>query len=377
MRSNGTLIDDNQKILSLISPEYVKLDFSSLSSLSVTNWGEPNFMDNYVLIYKANLPADITIYNILLEKLSSKVFWFTYVDSSETYVSNANELMIRAYINYLITNEPVKYYVKAQFLPNKDYSKEILKVSKFSECGITVRHVSKNKFQVEPINLSFEGIDEAKSVYNDLLDLNDFFKDVNMDKDTILNNYEAVLKLSRDKRMLATLSNIKTYFNCKFNLKNGNIVFDGTDYVINDEESATAFQAKVIDVYHFFRNVINSTDKKDIISEIYNQKVSPEIKQEFVDNMASYINVTKNQELIDWIVTISKESKYTLNITYDAQGVFYIEDAIIVTPLDAKEYYIDYMDKKKEKLAMIIYKNNIIGKIKRIWDKFRARFAKA
>ena len=76
------------------------------------------------------------------------------------------------------------------------------------------------------------------------------------------------------------------------------------------------------------------------------------------------------------LVTISKESNYTLNITYDEQGVFYIDGAIIVTALDAKEYYIDYMDRKTEKLAVAIYKNNIITKIKKVWNKFRARFAK-
>ncbi|MBQ9279501.1 MAG: hypothetical protein IJ215_00400 [Clostridia bacterium] len=377
MRYSGTLIDENQKILSLISHEYVKLDFSSLSSLSVTNWNEPSFMDNYVLIYKANLPADITIYNILLEKLSSKIFLFTYINSSDTYIANADAFMIRAYVNYLITKEPVEYYIRAQFLPNKEYAKEILKVNKFTDCGVNVEHLGKNKFQITPLNITFENMEGAKSVYHDLLDLNDFCKDVNMDKGIILANYESVQKLSKDKRMLATLSNIKTYFGCQFNMKNGNIIFDGTEYMINDEESATAFQAKVIDAYHFFRNVINTKDKKDIISEIYNQKVSTEIKKEFLGNMASYINATKNQELVDWIVTISKESKYTLPISYDTQGIFYIDGAIIVTPLDAKEYYIDYMDKQREKLAMIIYKNNIIGKIKRIWDKFRARFARA
>ena len=305
------------------------------------------------------------------------MFLFTYVNASDTYVSNANEFMIRAYVNYLITKEPVAYQIRAQFLPNREYIKEIIKVNKFTECGVHLEHISKNKFQVSPIGVTFESIEEAKSVYDDLLDLNDFCKDVNMDKNIILENYESVKKLSKDKRMLATLSNIKTYFNCKFNMENGNIVLEGTNFMIHDEESATECQAKIIDAYHFFRNVINPKDKKDIISEIYNQKVSPEIKEEFLQNVASYIHAIKNQELIDWIVTISKESKYTLHISYDTQGVFYIDDAIIVTPLDAKEYYIDYMDKQKEKLAMILYKNNIIGKIKRIWDKFRARFARA
>ena len=192
-----------------------------------------------------------------------------------------------------------------------------------------------------------------------------------------MNNYDAVLKLSKDKRMIATISNISSYFKGKFNIKDGFITVDGTDIKINDEETATSYQNAVIDAYHFFRNVINTTDRRDIISEMYNNNVSPEIKKEFEDNLSSYLKVIKNRDLIDWIVTISKESKYTLNITYDEQGVFYINGAIIVTPLDAKEYYIDYMDKKKEKLAVDIYKNTILNKIKTIWNKFRARFASA
>lgn len=377
MNYSGEIIVENPKLLNIINHEFVKLDFSKLTSLSASNWYEPTFMDTYVLIYKAQLPPDIISYHILLEKLSTKRFLFAFSDAGNTYISNANEWMIRAYVNYLITGENASYSVKSQFLPNKDYEKEILKVCKFSDCGISVKHLNKNKFCIEPIRVTFETVEDIKNIYDDLLDLNDFYKDVNMDKDVMLSHYEEVLKLSKDKRMLATLSNIKTYFDCQFNMTNGKIVFDGTPYVIEDEDTAVTFQSKVIDAYHFYRNVINTTDKKDIISEIYNKKVDPQIKKDFSQNMASYINVIQNKELIDWIVTISKESKYTLNITYDSQGVFYIDGAVIVTPLDAKEYYIDYMDKKKEKLAMVIYKNNIVSKIKRIWNKFRARFAKA
>ena len=197
-----------------------------------------------------------------------------------------------------------------------------------------------------------------------------------MDKEVMFANYSDVLKLSKDKRMLATVSNITNYFACKFHMNCGNIAFAGTDVLINDEKSATEFQAKIVDAYHFFRNVVNTSNKKDIISEVYNKRVDPAIMAEFEKNAASYINVMKNKDLIDWIITISKESKYTLEITYDNQGVFYIDGAVIVTPLDAKEYYIDYMDKKKEKLAVAIYKNNLVTHIKKIWNKFRARFAK-
>ena len=65
-----------------------------------------------------------------------------------------------------------------------------------------------------------------------------------------------------------------------------------------------------------------------------------------------------------------------LKINFDEQGVFYIDGSIIVTSQEAKEYYIDYMDKKKEKLAMAIYNNGIVNKIKRVWNMFKAKFGK-
>lgn len=377
MAQENMLREEKRRLLGLMNYEYVKLDFFKLTSTLDNNLNEPRWMDVYVLLYKAGLPADITVYNILLEKLSKPVFWFYFIDGEKRYLANADELLIKRYIYYLITGESAEYYVKSQYIPRKDYIKEILKVSKFSECGIYLKHVNDNKFRVEPFNIEFETIDEAKKIYEELLDIKDFYTNINVDKKVFLNNYDAVLKLSKDKRMIATISNISSYFKGKFNIKDGFITVDGTDIKINDEETATSYQNAVIDAYHFFRNVINTTDRRDIISEMYNNNVSLEIKKEFEDNLSSYLKVIKNRDLIDWIVTISKESKYTLNITYDEQGVFYINGAIIVTPLDAKEYYIDYMDKKKEKLAVAIYKNTILNKIKTIWNKFRARFASA
>lgn len=377
MAQENMLREEKRRLLGLMNYEYVKLDFFKLTSTLDNNLNEPRWMDVYVLLYKAGLPADITVYNILLEKLSKPVFWFYFIDGEKRYLANADELLIKRYVYYLITGESAEYYVKSQYIPRKDYIKEILKVSKFSECGIYLKHVNDNKFRVEPFNIEFETIDEAKKIYEELLDIKDFYTNINVDQKVFLNNYDAVLKLSKDKRMIATISNISSYFKGKFNIKDGFITVDGTDIKINDEETATSYQNAVIDAYHFFRNVINTTDRRDIISEMYNNNVSPEIKKEFEDNLSSYLKVIKNRDLIDWIVTISKESKYTLNITYDEQGVFYINGAIIVTPLDAKEYYIDYMDKKKEKLAVAIYKNTILNKIKTIWNKFRARFASA
>lgn len=377
MQYDTLLREEKRKLLNLMNYEFVKLDFSKLSIRLDNNLEKPRWMDTYVELYKANLPPDITIYNILLEKLSTPINYFYYEDGDKNYISNANEFMLKAYLNYLITNEKVEYYVKVQFVPHKEYIKEILKIKKFAECGIFLKHLSENLFMLEPINVKFETIGEAKSIYDELLDYNDFYKNVNTDMKQMVAHYDTVLKLSKDKRMLATISNITNFFDLKFNVSDNVITFENTDILIYDEDTANAFQNRVIDAYHFFRNVINTRDKKDIISEIYNRKLDHEIKKQFEENVSSYINIIRNKDLIDWIITISKESDYTLDIKYDDQGIFYINGAIIVTPLDAKEYYIDYMDSKKEKLAVAIYKNNIITKIKRLWNKFRARFAKA
>ncbi len=369
--------EEKRKLMCLIRDEYIDVDFSNAFLLPNTNFDEPRWMDTYVYLYKANLPSDIIIYNILLEKLSTSFMYMQIDNGKDVYISNCNELMLREYVRYLITKEPNRYYAKAKYIPAKEYTKELIKLDKFNKCGIYVKHICNEKFEIHPLGIEVDGIKKARSVYDELLDYNDFYKNVNMDKSIMLQNYEAILNLSKDKRMLATISNITNYFNCKFSMVNSNITFDGTDIIINDEDTATNFQARIIDAYHFYRNVINTTNKKDIISEIYNKRVDSEILNEFVENASSYINIVTNKDLIDWIVTISKESNYTLNITYDDQGVFYIDGSIIVTPLDAKEYYIDYMDRKKEKLAMAIYKNNIVTKIKKIWNKFKAKFARA
>lgn len=377
MAEKNMLREEKRKLLNLMRYEYIKLDFSKLTSILDNNLGEPRWMDVYVMLYKAGLPADIVAYNILLEKLSKPIFWFYFIDDEKRYLVNADATITKNYVNYLITGESPEYYIKSQYIPKKEYIKELLKVSKFSDCGIYLKHISDNKFSIEPFGLCFETIEDAKRIYEELLDIKDFYANVNVDKSVLLGNYDTVLKLSKDKRMLATISNISSYFKGTFNVKDGFITVDGTNIKIDDEGSATVYQNAVIDAYHFFRNVINTGDRRDIISEMYNNNIAPEIKAEFEENLPSYINVIKNRELIDWIVTISKESKYTLNITYDEQGIFYINGAIIVTPLDAKEYYIDYMDKKKEKLAVAIYKNTLLNKIKTIWNKFRARFASA
>ena len=227
-----------------------------------------------------------------------------------------------------------------------------------------------------PVNENFSNIDEAEIVYNTLIEVQDLTKSLNLTVKNFLDNYETAKKLAKDKRMIATLSNILSYFDLKFIIKNGNITLEGLNYVITNEADADKFQVKLIDAYQFFRNVMNTENKRDIVSEIYNKKLKEEIRKEFEDNVIKIFKLLKNQELIDWIITISKESKYTLDIKFDDQGVFFVDNNIITNVADAKEFYIDYMDKKKEKLSMTVYKNNILTKLKSIWNKFRARFVK-
>lgn len=368
--------EEKRKILSIVSEEYVDLDCSKILSIKENNCSEPRWMDVYVSLFNAKLPPDITIYNILLEKLSQRIQLFYFEDNGKNYLFNATEPFIRTYLWYKLTNEPVNQSLKVKYIPHKDYVKEICKLSKFSENGLYLKHVSEDKFVIEPLDLHFENIDEATKLYDQLLDWCDFYRNIKMDKKFLIENYNTVLKLSKDKRMIATVSNVTNFFDCEFVLDNECIALSSTDIRIDDEESANDFQKKVIEAYHFFRNVINTKEKKDIVSEIYNRNVSEDIKKEFESDISSYINIMKNNELTEWIVTISKESNYSLDIKFDAQGVFYINGAIIISPLDAKEYYIDLLDRKKANLALVVYKNNIVSKIKKMWNRFRAHFAK-
>ena len=209
-----------------------------------------------------------------------------------------------------------------------------------------------------------------------MIEIQDLSMSLKLTNHNLLEHFKVAETLSKDKRMIATLSNILSSFQLNYVIKDDFLTLEGTSFEINDESSAMVFQAKLIDAYHFFRNVINTQNKKDIVSEIYNKKVSKEIKTQFEEHVVDYINVLKNQDLIDWIITISKESKYTLKINYDEQGVFYIDGSIIVTPQDAEDYYIGYMDKKKEKLAMAVYHNGIVNKIKRVWMLIKSKFSK-
>lgn len=377
MQYDRLLAPDKRKLLNVVKHEYVSLDFSKLTGILDNNYKEPLWMDISVLLYSGNFrKPDITAYDILLKKLSKPFVRFYFKDGDKRYIATEQEFFIKQYLWYLVTKEPISYSINTQYIPQKDYIKQILKLNKFTNYGIYIKHIAEDKFSLTPINEYFSNIDEAEVIYNGLIEIQDLNKSLKLSTKNFLEHYSTAKILAKDKRMIATLSNILSSFNCKFVLEDGYITVEKTDFMINDEESAMSFQSKIIDAYHFFRNVINTKNKKDIVSEIYNKKVAPEIKEQFEMEVSNYLKLIKNKELIDWIVTISKESKYTLRINFDEQGIFYIDGAIIVTPQDAKEYYIDYMDKKKEKLAMAVYNNNIVNKIKKVWNIFKSKFSK-
>ena len=377
MQYDKLLNEDKRKLLSLVKHECVKLDFSKLTNVLDNNYAEPLWMDVSVLLYALNIQnPDITVFNILLKKLSKPFARFYFKDGEKRYIATTNELLMKQYLWYQIANEPQEYYINVQYIPQKDYIKQLLNLDKFTNCGIYVKHITEDKFLLTPINKEISNIDEAEIVYNELIEVQDLFKSLKLSTKNFLEHYSVANNLAKDKRMIATLSNMRSLFSCEFVLENDYITIPNTNLVIRNEDDAMVCQAKVIDAYHFFRNVINTQDKKDIVSEIYNQKISLDIKRQFEEHLQEYIKAIKNKELIDWIVTISKESKYTLKINFDEQGVFYIDGAIIVTEQDAKEYYIDYMDKKKEKLAMAVYNNNIVNKLKKVWNIFKSKFTK-
>lgn len=331
MQYDMILKSEKRKISNLIKNEFIKLDFSCLKLILDNNYSEPRWMDIYILIYKASLPKDIIAYDILLEKLSKPLFKFYFKKDDKRYIVNADENMYREYTRYLITNEKTEYYFNSQFMPDKDYIKEILKFNKYKECGIEITHLDENKFTLNPINYTFDNIEDAKKIYEKIFDGYDLFRSLKLCKNNFLENFDTCLELGKDKRMLATLSMTLSYFDCKFKVSDDVIYLDGYSFKIYDESTADIFFAKLIDAYHFFRNVVNPTNKKDIISEVYNKKVQNEIREEFEKDLPKYLKVAEDKKMVDTIVAISKESNYTLKITFDEQGVFIIDGNIIAT----------------------------------------------
>jgi len=378
MHDDLLLKDQKRRISAIMKKEYVTLKFSELHLILDNNYNEPRWMNTYILLYKASLPKNIVAYDILLEKLSAPLLKFYFKkEDGKRYLVSADEKIFREYVWYLTTKEDKEYIFLAQYLPSKEYIKEVLRFSKYRKCGLILENVKEDEFILNPVGYKFKTPEEARLIYEKLFDAYDLFVNLKLDKNNFIKNFYSCLKLGKDKRMIAILSTMISYFNCQFTISNEAISIDGTEIMIQDEQTAKAFESHMMDVYHFFRNVINTKNKRDIVSEVCNKKVSKEIMEEFTANIAKYSNlVTNNKGLIDWIITISRESKYTLTIKCNDKGVFFIDNVRIATEQEAEFYYIEYMEKKSEHLSLVEYKSSILMKLKKFFSFIKIKFGK-
>ena len=367
------LKDEKRKLASIMKKEYVTLKFSELSLILDNNYNEPRWMDTYILLYKAALPKNIAIYDILLQKLSSSLLKFYFRKSDgKRYLVHADEKMFKEYVWYLITLQDKSYEFLAQYMPSKDYTKEIMRFTKYEKCGLTLKNIHEDEFVLEPIGYSFKSPDEARITYEKLFDAYDLFNTLKLKKSNFIKNFHSCLELGKDKKMLAVLSTMISYFDCKFAINDDVITIPGTNIAISDESTSRAFESHMMDVYHFYRNVINTKNKKDIVSEVCNKRVSKDIMNDFSSNIAKLSNVVANNKgLVEWVITISRESKYKLNIKVTDNGVFYIDGDKITNEQEAEAYYIDYMEHKSEHVSLVAYKSSIITKIKRFFSIFK------
>lgn len=378
MHEELVLKEQKRKISAIMKKEYVTLKFSELHLILDNNYNEPRWMNTYILLYKASLPKNIVAYDILLEKLSAPLLKFYFKkEDGKRYLVNADEKLFKEYVWYLTTKEDKEYTFLAQYLPSKEYIKEVLRFSKYRKCGLVLENVNEDEFVLNPVGYKFKTPEEARLIYEKLFDAYDLFVNLKLDKNNFIKNFYTCLKLGKDKRMIAILSTMISYFNCQFTINNEAISIDGTEIIIQDEQTAKEFETHMMDVYHFFRNVINTKNKRDIVSEVCNKKVSKEIMEEFTANIAKYSNlVTNNKGLIDWIITISRESKYTLTIKCNEKGVFFIDNVRIATEQEAEFYYIEYMEKKSEHLSLVEYKSSILMKLKKFFSFIKIKFGK-
>lgn len=372
------LKDEKRKITAIMKKEYVSLKFSELHLILDNNYNEPRWMNTYIMLYKAALPKNIVAYDILLEKLSAPLLKFYFKkEDGRRYIVSANDKIFKEYVWYLTTKEDKEYNFVAQYLPDKDYIKEVLRFSKYKKCGLILENINEDEFVLNPIGYKFKTADEARLVYEKLFDAYDLFVNLKLEKNNFIKNFYSCLKLGKNKKMIAILSTMISYFDCKFTVYEDYLGIAGTDIVINDEQSAKAFESHMMDVYHFYRNVINTNNKKDIVSEVCNKKVSKEIMEEFTANIAKYSNlVTNNKPLVEWIITISRESKYTLNIKCNEKGVFFIDNVRVASEQEAEFYYIEYMEKKSEHLSLVEYKSSILMKLKKFFSFIKIKFWK-
>ena len=353
--------------------DYVSLKFSELHLILDNNYNEPRWMDTYILLYKAALPKNIVAYDILLQKLSSSMLKFYFKkEDGRRYLVEADERIFKAYVWYLTTKNDKEYNLLARYIPSRDYSKELMRFQKYEKCGLKLVNIFENEFVLDPIGYSFKSEEEARVIYEKIFDAYELFANLRLRKSNFINNFHSCLKLGKDKRMIAILSTMISYFDCKFAVSNDVVTVPDTNIAIYDETTAKAFETHMMDVYHFYRNVINTKNKKDIVSEVCNKKVSKEIMQDFSNNIAKFSNIVANNKgLVEWIITISRESNYKLKITMNDNGIFFIEGTRISSEEEAEYYYIDYMERKPQHVSLVAYKSSILSKIKKFFSFFK------
>ena len=356
--------------------EYVSLKFSELHLILDNNFNEPRWMNTYILLYKAALPKNIVAYDILLQKLSSSMLKFYFKkENGKRYLVSADENLFKAYVWYLTTKEDKAYEMLAKYIPSNDYIKELMRFSKYEKCGLKLENVNEDEFVLNPVGYVFRSEEESRMVYEKLFDAYDLFVSLKLQKRNFLDNFYTCLNLGKDKRMIAVLSTMISYFNCRFAVASDVITIPDTNIAISDEATSRAFESHMMDVYHFYRNVINTKNKKDIVSEVCNKKVSKEIMNEFSINIPKYSNlVANNKGLVEWIITISRESKYKLKITVNDHGIFFIDGKRVATEQEAEFFYLDYMEHKSEHVSLVSYKSSIITKLRKLFSFFKFKF---
>ena len=368
--------DEKRKVSAIMKKEYVPFRFSELNLILDNDYNEPRWMDTYILLYKAALPKNIGAYDILLHKISSSLLKFYFVkENGNGYIVDADDKMFRKYVWYLTTNVDREYTFAAQYIPDKEYLKEIIRFQKYERCGLVLENIHENEFILNPVGYSFKSEDEARIIYEKLFDAYDLFNSLKLRKSNFINNFYSCLRLGKDKKMIAVLSTMISYFNCAFEVSGEVITIPGTNIAIYDEATSKAFESHMMDVYHFYRNVINTKNKRDIVSEVCNKKVSKDIMRDFSSKIAKYSNiVASNKSLVEWIITISRESKYKLKITVNDYGVFNVGGTKISTEQEAERFYVDYMEHKSERTSMVTYKGSIFSKIRRFFSLFKFKF---
>ena len=164
------LKDEKRKICSIMKKKYVNLKFSQLHLILDNNLNEPRWMNTYILLYKASLPKNIVAYDILLQKLSKSMLKFYFkTEDEKRYIVNADEKLFKAYVWYLTTKDDKTYRMPAQYIPSKDYIKELMRFSRFEKCGLTLVNVDEDEFMLSPIGYNFKSEEEARMVYEKLL----------------------------------------------------------------------------------------------------------------------------------------------------------------------------------------------------------------